>query len=165
MLDPCNDKEHCKSFIITGNRKSVKQSEIITYKPRTFQNPNIVDTKSFITEHPKTLHKLSKTIRETEKVGSNSSLYSDTRKSENFLNEKNKKITEREHTFKGYINTYNVESLYYFNHELQLKDTESAIKSKLIALLTQLKGFQFVTTLVLALKKIESEDKTKYGNF
>ena len=35
-----------------------------------------------------------------------------------------------------------------FNPELQLKDTESAIKSKLIDLMTQLKGFKFVTTLV-----------------
>ena len=31
--------------------------------------------------------------------------------------------------------------------------------------MTQLKGFKFVTTLVLVLKKIESEDKTKYDNF
>ena len=52
-----------------------------------------------------------------------------------------------------------------FNLELQLKDTESAIKSKLIELLTQLKGFKFVTTLVLVFKKIESKDKTKYDNF
>ena len=51
-----------------------------------------------------------------------------------------------------------------FNPELQL-DTESAIKSKLIKLLTQLKGFKFVTALVLVFKKIESEDKTKYDNF
>ena len=54
----------------------------------------------------------------------------------------------------------------YFNPELQLTDTESAIKSKSIEeLLTQLKGFKFVTTLVLVFKKIESEDKTKYDNF
>ena len=53
--------------------------------------------------------------------------------------------------------------LYSFNPELQLKDTESAIKGKLIVdLLAQLKGFKFVTTLVLVIKKIESEDKTKY---
>ena len=32
-----------------------------------------------------------------------------------------------------------VEILHSFNHELQLKDTESAIKSKLIELLHQLK--------------------------
>ena len=44
-------------------------------------------------------------------------------------------------------------------------DTKSATKSKLIELLTQLKGFEFVTTLVLMFKKMESEDKTKYDNF
>ena len=52
-----------------------------------------------------------------------------------------------------------------FNPEIQLKDTKSAIKSKLIKLLTQLKGFKFKTTLVLVFKKIESKDKTKYDNF
>ena len=31
--------------------------------------------------------------------------------------------------------------------------------------MTQLKGFKFVTTLVLAFKKIESKNKTKYDNF
>ena len=31
--------------------------------------------------------------------------------------------------------------------------------------MTQLKGFKFVTTLVLVFKKIESKDKTKYDNF
>ena len=31
--------------------------------------------------------------------------------------------------------------------------------------MTQLKGFKFVTTFVLVFKKIENEDKTKYGNF
>ena len=83
-------------------------------------------------------------------------------KSENFLNEKNVKITKREYAFRSFASTYNVEILNSFNPELQLKDTESAIKSKLIELLTQLKGFKFVTTLVLVFKKIESEDKTKY---
>ena len=39
------------------------------------------------------------------------------------------------------------------------------MKSKLTDLLTQLKGFRFVTTLVLVFKKIESEDKTNYDNF
>ena len=58
-----------------------------------------------------------------------------------------------------------VEILNYFNCELQLKDTESPIKSKPIELLTQLRGFKFVTTLVLVFKKIESKDKTKYDNF
>ena len=56
--DPCNAKEHHKSCIIKENRNSVKQSEIITYQPRNFQNRNIVDIKSIITEYPKTSYKL-----------------------------------------------------------------------------------------------------------
>ena len=71
-----NDKEHYESFLRKKNRKSVKQSEIITYQPEAFDT---LDIKSVITEHPKTSHKLSKTIRQTEKVGSNSSLYNDTK--------------------------------------------------------------------------------------
>ena len=39
------------------------------------------------------------------------------------------------------------------------------MKSKLTDLLTQLKGFRFVKTLVLVFKKIENEVKTKYDNF
>ena len=85
ILDPRNAKEHYQSFIRKKNTKSVKQSEIITYQPKTFENPNIVDIKSVITEHPKTSHKLSKTIRQAEKVGSNSSLYSDTKNVKIFL--------------------------------------------------------------------------------
>ena len=93
-------------------------------------------------------------------------MYKDTKKiSEKCLNEKNTKTTKREHAFKGYANTYNVEILNSFNPELQLKDTESAIKSKLIELLTQLKGFKFTTTLVLMFEKIESGNKKKYDNF
>ena len=52
-----------------------------------------------------------------------------------------------------------------FNPKLQSKDTKSAIKSKLIELLTQLKDFKLMTTLVLVFKKIEKEDKTKFDNF
>ena len=48
------------------------------------------------------------------------------------MNEQNVKITKREHAFKGYACSYNVEILSFFNPEIQLKDTESAIKSKLI---------------------------------
>ena len=54
--------------------------------------------------------------------------------------------------------------MYSFNAELQLKDVEFAIKSKLIELLTQLKGFNFEATLVLVFKKIESEGKTMFHN-
>ena len=56
--------------------------------------------KSAIREHRKTSYKLSKTIRQAKKLNSNSSLYSDTKR-ENFLNEKNVKITKQEHAFKG----------------------------------------------------------------
>ena len=38
------------------------------------------------------------------------------------------------------------------------------MKSKLTDLLTQLKGFRFVTTLALVFKKIESEGKRKFDN-
>ena len=68
------------------------------------------------------------------------------------------KITKRELAFKGYASFCHVEILNSFNPELQLKDTESAIKSKLIEVLTQ--NFKFVATLVLVFKKIESEYKT-----
>ena len=84
---------------------------------------------------------------------------------ENFLNETNVKITKREYAFKGFGSTSNVEILNSFNCELQLKETESAIKCKLLEFLTQLKGFKFVATLVLLFQKIENEDKTKFDNF
>ena len=56
--------------------KTIRNNYLST---KNFENPNIVDKKSVITEHPKTSHKLSKTIRQAEKVGSNNSLYSDTK--------------------------------------------------------------------------------------
>ena len=59
---------------------------MITYQPKTFENPNIVDIKSVIAEHPKTSYKLCKTIKKGENVGFNRSLNSDTK---HFLNEKN----------------------------------------------------------------------------
>ena len=77
------------------------------------------------------------------------------------MNEKNIKKTKREHAFKSYASTYNVETLNYFNPEIQFKDIESVVKSKIRQLLPQLKSFKFVTTLVLVFKKIEREDKTQ----
>ena len=47
------------------------------------------------------------------------------------MNQKNAKITKQTHAFKDYASSYNVEILNSFNPELQLKDTESAIKNKL----------------------------------
>ena len=77
--DPHNAKQHYQLFVRRKSRKSVKPSKI-----KTFENPNLVDIKSIITEHPKASHKLSKTIRQAGKVGSNSSSYSDTRKVKTF---------------------------------------------------------------------------------
>ena len=76
------------------------------------------------------------------------------------MNEKNVKITKQPHAFKGYASTYDVEIMNSFNPKLQLKDTESAIKSKLAELLSELRSFRFVATLVLLFKKKESKDKT-----
>ena len=77
LSDLRNAKERYESFLRKKNRKSVKRWEIITCKPKPFDT---VDIKLDITEHPKISHKLPKTIRKGEKVDSNSSLYSDTKK-------------------------------------------------------------------------------------
>ena len=58
----------------TKNTKSVKQSQVFTYRPKTFENPNIVDIKLVITELQINY------VREAEKIGCNSSSYSDTKK-------------------------------------------------------------------------------------
>ena len=75
-----NATEHYQSFIRKKATKSKKQSNIITFEPKTFKNPNPVDVKSVITENAKTSRTLSKTMRQAEKVGSNSPFYSDTKK-------------------------------------------------------------------------------------
>ena len=80
ILDPRNTKEQYQSFIRKKNTKSVKQWEIITYQPKTFDNLNIFYIKSVITAHPKTSYKIFRTIGQAEKVDCNSSLYSDTNK-------------------------------------------------------------------------------------
>ena len=38
MPNPCNVKEHYQSFVRKKNTKSVKQSKVITYQPKTYQN-------------------------------------------------------------------------------------------------------------------------------
>ena len=81
------------------------------------------------------------------------------------MNVKNAKIKKRPHAYKGFASTYGVENLNSFNPELQLKDTESAIKNKLINLSSESKGFKFVATLVLEFKKIRSDDQTLYTTF
>ena len=44
------------------------------------------------------------------------------------------------------MSTHNVEIFNSFDPELQLRDTESVIKSKLINLWSELRGLKFVTT-------------------
>ena len=51
------------------------------------------------------------------------------------------------------MSTYNLEMLNSFNLEVQFKDTEFVIRNKLTDLLTELKEFEFVTTLVLQSEK------------
>ena len=92
--DPRNAKEH-QSFLRKKNRKSVRQSQIVTYKPKNFKNPNIGDIKSVIIEHPKTSDELSKTVGKGEKVSSNSSLYSDTKKINSFEQKRGKNSQTR----------------------------------------------------------------------
>ena len=46
--DPRYGKGNYQLFIRKKSTKSVKQSEIITYQPKPFENPNIVDIKSII---------------------------------------------------------------------------------------------------------------------
>ena len=55
---------------------------------------------------------------------------------------------------KGNASSYDVEILSSFNLEPQLGDIESAIKNKLKKILTELRGFKFMTTLALVLKKM-----------
>ena len=62
------------------------------------------------------------------------------------MDEKNGKIAKQSHACKGYGSTHSVEILNYLNPELQLKYKESAITSKLIDLLSELRVFKFVTT-------------------
>ena len=76
------------------------------------------------------------------------------KKSESSLNEKAIKVTNWSHTYKSYVSTYDFEILNSFNGELQLNDTKSAIKNKLIDLWPELKEFIFVTTLVLEFEKM-----------
>ena len=50
-------------------------------------------------------------------------------------------------------------------HDQDIIGSNLLLKINYKKLLTELRGFKFVTTLVLVFKKIESDDKTKYGTF
>ena len=49
--------------------------------------------------------------------------------------------------------SYNVDNLNLFNPELEHKDTAFKIRNKLTDLLTELRGFTFLKTLFIELKK------------
>ena len=74
-------------------------------------------------------------------------------KQQKVKNKKNSaKITNQSHS-KGHASTYSVKILNSFNPEIQLKDTEYAIRNKLIDLVTELKDFKFMKILALEFKK------------
>lgn len=69
-------------------------------------------------------------------------LYSETTKAENlFVRKKTRKTIKKAHAFKNYAQNYNFEFLNSCNPELQLKNTESVNKNKLINSLSELRGF------------------------
>ena len=109
------------------HQKSAKQSKIITQQLKAIENPNIDDIKSVNIEHPKSLQKLSKIIREvknllqmsSEKV-SNIHLYNATKKNvKNFWTKKKVKIPKKSHSIKGYASSYIIDILNCFNFELK----------------------------------------------
>ena len=125
------------------NKKLVKRSKVIVQQPKTTEDPNTVDIKSVIVTHPKTSHRLFKTVKNAQRVGADSSLYSETKK-ENILNEKYIKITKQSYACRDNASNFHVEILNYFNPELQLKGIEITNRNKLIDLLSELRGFKIV---------------------
>ena len=75
-----------------------------------------------------------------------------------------KKITKAANAFKNYAHNDNVEILNPLNPSVQLRNTEFAIENKLKNLLNKLRGFKFVITLVLKLRKTVNEKEAKYSN-
>ena len=55
-------------------------------------------------------------------------------------------IGKQTHAYKGYASTYNVDILH--NPELQLKNADAAINNKLNYLLSELRGFKFMTLIL-----------------
>ena len=78
----------------------MKRSKIITQQPKSLESPNIIGIKSVTVEHPKTSHKLSKTIRQGKvaDAGNNfaSPLYCETTNRENILVKKKMQKTRND---------------------------------------------------------------------
>ena len=66
---------------------------------------------------------------------------------------KKAKITKQSYACKGYVSTDIAKILNSFNPDLQVEDSESIIKHRRKDLLTGLKWFNFVTTLLSELKR------------
>ena len=81
------------------------------------------------------------------------------------LDEENANITKRSHVYKGYISIYNVQILNCLNLELQLQDTEYAIRNKEIVYSYQLKVFNFYNIAIGTVKKLVLKffDKENYA--
>ena len=81
ILNPSNTEEY---LFEEKTQNLVKRSKITPRQPKIKGNSNIVDIKSTIIEHPKTSHKLSKTIKLAKKLpqigGADNPLYSETKK-------------------------------------------------------------------------------------
>ena len=77
---------------------------------------------------------------------------------------KNGKITKPTHAYKVCLSTHSVGILNSFNPELQLKGTAFVIRNKVKNLFNELRGFKFVTELVLEFKTMEKHNK-KYSTF
>ena len=84
--DPRNVKERCQSFIRKKNTKWVKQSEIITYQIKILKTQTLLilnqllqNTKTFRINYPRLYGRLT-----VFQVGSNCSLYNDTKKEKIF---------------------------------------------------------------------------------
>ena len=104
------------SHIYTKKTQKIGETiKIITQQPNLIENSNVIELKSVTLEHPKTSHKLSKTIKQAKKfseiVGackhSTSLLYREITKHE-------KRFWRRYHAYKGYANSYNVQLSFEF---------------------------------------------------
>ena len=66
--DAINAKAYYQSYLKRKTKKLVKRSKINTQQRKALENQNILDIKTVIIKHPKSSHKLSKTVRHTGKV-------------------------------------------------------------------------------------------------
>ena len=91
-------------------------------------------------------------------------LYTVTSQNVKIIWTKKRKITKQSQAYKGYASSYNVNILNFFNPELELRNTESEIKNKLINLFSEKRGFKFVTALVIMRNYIMRVTLVRYSN-